>query len=145
MSQALVKQEKPEKIPDFAKTDWYQQLLSEIRLNFTREKPLSLNKISKKLSVTQQRVSQVLVHEYSKKQLQAIVDEFGFADAPEVYQIVKANLNNPGHARLYHEYYSPIRKKDVAQSGDIIINVGVIARPIEEAEYTEIQDKDTDK
>ena len=144
MSTDLIKHEKPEKVPDFAKTEWYQQLLNEIRANFIREKPLSINKISKKLPISQPRISQVLADDYSKKMLQQMVDEMGFADTPYAYNVVKANLKNPGHARLWHEYYSPIRKKDTAQSGDIIINVGVIQKSVEEAEYTEIQDKDTE-
>ena len=76
----LLQPEITEKIPGFANKPWFKKLLHEMINNFQSENPQSWNQISTKLTISHQRLYEVLNHEYTKKKIQEIVNQQGIKD-----------------------------------------------------------------
>ena len=149
----LLQPEITEKIPGFANKPWFKKLLHEMINNFQSENPQSWNQISTKLTISHQRLYEVLNHEYTKKKIQEIVNQQGIKDLSEIYLNVKKNSKNPQHAALWLKYFSPVQPKDQVAGGNIILNLNLFRADvisdkvnkdveIEEAEYTPVVQAD---
>lgn len=131
-----------EKIPDFAKSQWFQEFLRMYQDAITRRKAVSLHQISKKLEVSHQRIYQIIDHPYTLQCIRQTLERAGAIDSAKVYANIFNSKGNPRHARLFLEYFSPVQPKSVNAGGNILINVNVFAnqnRQPEPAEYTEIE------
>ena len=142
-----------EKPPKWTSTPYYKKLLKLIEDKIQSAESFTQQELSKKTRISQQRISEILRSEYFKKEIQAIFDRKGIEDLSTVYNNIRTNSKNPNHARLFLQYFSPIRPKDTPAGGNIILNLNLFRADvisdkvnkdieIEDAEYTPIVQAD---
>ena len=126
----LTTTKKEEKIPRYAQTEWFKQFLDEFELNIDR-KPEDKKKfidIARELGITHAHFRDCISRDYSKEQLKNILLRRGLEDSVEIYQTIVENKQNPKHARLYLDYFSPFTPgQPDTGGGNINVFVGVFS------------------